>query len=216
MKKFRTLAVLFLFAVILSACSNIPVAPTSTPTMNPDQMMTAAVSTAEAMRRETETQWAINNPSPTPTDTATPTPEATPTSALPLIPPTATAAALPYYHIDDTSYTVREIGDPSNYGPFVPLANLYIEVCFKNGGSGTWTENYYAMCTNNARANISPINEPVRLGKSVSTGEWACFSFQGVGTTEYALGSYCPFFQMYSDVGTAISHANTYACFTIH
>ena len=215
MKKYRTLAVLFLFALILCACTNVPQSPTKTPTMSADDMMTAAVSTAEALRRETETQWAINNPSPTPTDTATPTPEATPTSAMPLIPPTATAAAKPYYHIDDTNYVIREIGNPANYGPFVPRANLYIEVCFKNGGSGIWNERYYAMCTNNARANVSPMNEPVYLGKSVADGEWACFSFQSVGSTEYALGSYCPFFQMYSDVGVAISKANTYACFTI-
>ena len=216
MKKYNALMIFVLCAVILSACTNVPVAPTKTPTMNPDDMMTAAVSTAEAMRRETETQWAINNPSPTPTDTATPTPEATPTSALPMIPPTATAAAKPYYHVDDTNYIVREIGNPNNYGPFVPTNNLYIEVCFKNGGSGIWNERYYAMCTNNARAVITPMNEPVYLGKTVKDGEWACFSFQGVGSTEYSLGSYCPFFQMYSDVGTAISHANTYACFTIH
>ncbi|MBQ6508808.1 MAG: hypothetical protein IJI07_04970 [Flexilinea sp.] len=215
MKKYRTLAVLFLFALILCACTNVPQSPTKTPTMNADDMMTAAVSTAEALRRETETQWAIDNPSPTPTDTATPTPESTPTSAMPLIPPTATAAAKPYYHIDDTNYVIREIGNPGNYGPFVPKASLYIEVCFKNGGSGIWNERYYAMCTNNARANISPMNEPVYLGKSVADGEWACFSFQSIGSTEYGLGSYCPFFQMYSDVGVAISKANTYACFTI-
>ena len=138
MKKYRTLAILFLFALILSACDNIPQVPTKTPTMSPDEMMTAAVSTAEAMRRETETQWAIDNPSPTPTETATPTPEATPTSALPVIPPTATAAAKPYYHVDDAKALVREIGNPSNYGPFVPRNDLYIEVCFKNGGSGVW------------------------------------------------------------------------------
>ena len=215
MKKYRTLAILFLFALILSACDNIPQVPTKTPTMSPDEMMTAAVSTAEAMRRETETQWAIDNPSPTPTETATPTPEATPTSALPVIPPTATAAAKPYYHVDDAKALVREIGNPSNYGPFVPRNDLYIEVCFKNGGSGVWNENYYTMCTNNARANVSPKNEPVYLGKTVADGEWACFSFQSAGSTEYGLGSYCPFFQMYSDVGTAITHANTYACFTI-
>lgn len=216
MKKYRTLTILLLFAIILCACTNVPQAPTKTPTMSPDEMMTAAVSTAEAMRRETETQWAIDNPSPTPTDTATPTPEATPTSAMPVIPPTATAAARPYYHIDDTNYVVRENGNPGNYGPFVPTANLYIEVCFKNGGSGIWNENYYTMCTNSNGAFISPMNEPVYLGKTVSLGEWACFSFSGVGSTEYALKQYCPFFQMFSDVGTAITHANTYACFTIH
>ena len=215
MKKTRILMLFVLAAFILGACTNVPVAPTKTPTMSPDDMMTAAVSTAEAMRRETETQWAIDNPSPTPTETPTATPEATATSSLPVIPPTATAAAKPYYHVDDTNALVREIGNPSNYSDFVPLSNMYIEVCFKNGGSGVWNENYYAMVTNQGGANVQPV-DPVYLGKSVSYGEWACFSFTNIGSTNFGLGSYCPFFQMYSDVGTAITHANTYACWTIH
>ncbi len=215
MKTLRSLLILIISVIMLSACENIPIPPTKTPTMSAEEMQTAAVSTAEAMRRETETQWAINNPSPTPTETSTPTPEATPTSALPVIPPTATEKALPYYHIDDTSYRVYEIGHPENWGPFVPRDNLYIAVCVKNGGSGIWNENYYMQVGNLDGANVQP-RDPVYLGKTVSYGEWACFSFNNVGGTEFALKQYCPFFQMYSDQGTAIRGANSYACWTIH
>ena len=215
MKTFRSLLILTLAAILLSACANIPIPPTKTPTMSPEQMQTAAVSTAEAMRRETETQWAIDNPSPTPTETSTPTPEATPTSALPVIPPTATEQARPYYHIDDTSYRLYEIGHPENWSDFVPMSNIYIEVCIKNGGSGIWNEGYYMMVTNLNGANIQP-RDPVYLGKTVGYGEWACFSYQQIGGTDFALRQYCPFFQMYSDTGVAITGANSYACWTMH
>ena len=215
MKTFRSLLFLILSAGILSACANIPVAPTKTPTMSPEQMQTAAVSTAEAMRRETETQWAIDNPSPTPTETSTPTPEPTATSAIPVIPPTATEQARPYYHVDDTSVRIYEIGHPENWSDFVPRTDLYIEVCVKNGGSGVWNENYFMQVGNLGGANIQP-RDPVYLGRDVAYGEWACFSFNNVGSTEFGLGQYCPFFQMYSDQGTAIRNANAYACWTIH
>ena len=215
MKKYNALMIFIVCAVILSACTNVPVAPTKTPTMSPDDMMTAAVSTAEAMRRETETQWAINNPSPTPTDTATPTPEATPTSALPMIPPTATAAAKPYYHVDDTNYIVREIGNPNNYGPFVPTNNLYIEVCYTNEGSMTWNSNFYAMCTNHKNDNIQPA-DGVKLGKTVETGQKACFSFQRIGASNTALGNHCVGFQLYTDSGIAMRGGYTNVCWTIH
>ena len=76
--------------------------------------MQAAQETAEALRRETETQWAIENPSPTPTDTPTPTPEPTATSALPLIPPTATEEPRPYLRVGNTSSLVYKIGDPGD------------------------------------------------------------------------------------------------------
>ena len=215
MKKFRTLLILILAAVTLSACANIPIPPTKTPTMSPEEMQTAAVSTAETMRRETETQWAIDNPSPTPTETATPTPEPTATSAIPVIPPTATEQARPYYHIDDTSYRIYEIGHPENWSDFVPMSNLYVEICIKNGGSGVWNENYYMVVSNLDGANIQP-RDPVYLGKDVAYGEWACFSFNEVGGTDFALKTYCPLFQMYSDLGTPIRNAFSYACFTLH
>ena len=177
--------------------------------------MLAAQATAEELHRETETQWAINNPSPTPTDTATPTPEATPTSALPVIPPTATEKPLPYYHIEDSSVLIRENGNPSNYSDFVPRTNLYIEVCYKNGGSGVWNDGYYTQVTNLGGANIQP-RDPVKLGRTASNGEWACFSFNSVGSTEYKLGSYCPGFQLYSDAGVAIRGGYVTGCWTIH
>ncbi len=214
MKKYRSLMIIVFFAVLLSACTNLPVVPTKTPTMSADELMLAAQATAEELHRETETQWAIDNPSPTPTDTATPTPEATPTSMMPLIPPTATEKPLPYYHIDDTSALVYEHGNPGNYGPFVPRNDLYVEVCFKNGGSGVWNEGYYAQVASLDGSNIQP-REPVRLGRTVSNGEWACFSFTQVGGTDFSLRRYCPGFQLYSDAGVRIAGGFVYACWTI-
>ncbi|MBQ4512147.1 MAG: hypothetical protein II969_04080 [Anaerolineaceae bacterium] len=213
MKIYTKLLTLLLFTIILSACSNIPQVPTKTPTMSPEEIMQAAQSTAEALRRETETQWAIENPSPTPTDTPTATPIYTPTSALPLIPPTATSEPLPYLRVGYTNATVYKIGDPGNY-VFVPMDNLYIEICYTNDGSGTWNENYYAMCTNMAGSVISP-DGPVYLGKTVSTGEKACFSFNRVGSPNTALGTQCPGFQLYTDTGAGIRNGYVSACFNI-
>ncbi len=214
MKDYKKLLTLLLFAIILSACSNIPQAPTKTPTMSAEEIMQAAQSTAEALRRETETQWAIENPSPTPTDTPTPTPLYTPTSALPLIPPTATDEPLPYLRVGKTSYTIFNIGDRDNYN-FVPMDKLYIEVCYPNEGSGTWNENYFCQCTNMAGSLISP-DGPVRLGKTVSTGEKACFSFNREGSPNTALGQHYADFQLYTDAGTPLSGGYTRVYWTIH
>ena len=74
---------------------------------------------------------------------------------------------------------------------------------FKRAVSGVWNEGYYVQCTNLAGANIQP-RDPVRLGRTVSNGEWACFSFNNVGGTDFRLGSYTPGFQLYSDTGAAI------------
>lgn len=214
MKNYRNLFMILLGSIILGACSNIPQAPTKTPTMSPEEMIQAAQSTAEAMRRETETQWAIENPSPTPTNTPTATPVYTPTSAVPLIPPTATAEPLPYYRVGYTSTTVYKIGDPGDYN-YVPLDNLYIEVCYTNDGSATWNENYSCKCTSQGGSNIQPA-DGVRLGKTVSTGQKACFSFQRLGSPNTALGNHCSGFQLYNDAGTALSGGYVSACFTIH
>lgn len=207
MKKIQILITLLVFACILCACSNIPQAPTKTPTMSPEELEQAARETAESFRRETETQWAIENPSPTPTDTPTPTPEATPTNPAPVIPPTATAEPLPYYRIGDVSYTIYKIGDPGNY-TFVPMDRLYIEVCYPNNGSAVWTENYYCQCTRQSGSVISP-SGPVSLGKQVHTGEKACFSFNREGSPDTPLGQHFADFQLYSDTGTALSGGYT-------
>jgi hypothetical protein len=215
MKTLQKLIILVIFACVLSACSNVPISPTKTPTMSPEEMMQAAQETAEALRRETETQWAIENPTATPTNTPTPGPTNTPTSLVPLIPPTATEEPRPYLRVGYTTHTIYAVGDPGNWNNFVPLDNLYIEVCFTNEGSGTWNENYFCKCTNNGGAIINPDSE-VYLGKTVSTGQKACFSFQRVGSPNTALTTYCPVFQIFTDTGNALTNGFESACFTIH
>ena len=215
MKAIKKLIFMLAAASLFSACTNVPVSPTKTPTMSPEEMMQAAQETAEALRRETETQWAIENPSPTPTDTATPTPVYTPTSVIPLIPPTATEPPRPYLRVGYTTHTIYKIGEPNNWNDFVPIDNLYIEVCYTNDGSGTWNENYYCMCTNKAGANIQPADQNF-LGKEVATGQKACFSFQRIGSTNTALTTYCPVFQIFTDTGNPLTNGYETACFTIH
>lgn len=214
MKRIHFMFLILAAAMIFSACSNLPQEPTKTPTMSAEQVMMAAQETAEAMKRETETQWAIDNPSPTPTDTATPTPEATPTSAIPVIPPTATEEPRPMLRVgDNKSVLVFDINDRANT-KFVPFTNLYIEICYTNEGSLTWNENYYAMCTSHKGDSIQP-SEPVYLGKNVATGEKACFSFQRMGSSETALGSHCAAFQLFTDSGAQMRNGLISACWTI-
>ena len=215
MKTSRTITLLILFAIVLCGCTNIPQAPTKTPTMSPEEMMQAAQATAESLHRETETQWAIDNPSPTPTDTATPTPEATATPMAPLIPPTATEEPRPMLKVgDNKSVNYWDINDRTNYR-FVPLTNLYVEICYPNEGSLSWNENYYAMCTSHKNDNIQPA-DPVKLGRTVNTGEKACFSFQRMGSTNTALGNHCVGFQLYTDSGVAMRNGYVSACWTIY
>ena len=215
MKTSKILILMILSAFLLGACQNIPQAPTKTPTMSAEEMMQAAEETAEAIRAATETQWAIDNPSPTPTNTDTPTPEWTPTPAIPVIPPTATEEPLPYFRVGDISVHVWEKGNPSNYNNFVPSTNLYMEVCYTNSGSGDWTEDFSCRSTQPNGYNVQPA-DGVRLGKTVSTGEKACFSFDGIGSYNYALKTYCPGFQLFTDSGVAMRNGYTSICFTIH
>ncbi len=215
MKRIHFIILFLAAAMIFSACSNIPQAPTATPTMSAEEIMIAAQETAEAMRRETETQWAIENPSPTPTETPPPTPEPTATSAIPQIPPTATEEPRPMLRVgENKSVTLYDKDDHTNY-TFVPFTNLYIEICYTNEGSLAWNENYYAMCTSHKGDTIFP-NEPVRVGKTVNTGEKACFSFERVGASNTALGNHCATFQLYTDGGAAMRNGAVSACWTIN
>ena len=211
MNKFWKLIILSAFAGVLCACSNIPQVPTKTPTMSAEELMQAAQETAESMRRETETQWAMDNPSPTPTKVMTSTP--TPPPVVKVIPPTATEAPLPYLRVGHTNYTVYKIGDPGDY-EFHPMDNLYVEICYTNEGSGTWNENYYCQVVRQGGSVILPDNAN-KLGKNVNTGEKACFSFTRQGSPNTALGNQCSAFQLYMDTGTAISNGYVSACWTI-
>ena len=214
MKKLQLWIMLFVFVFVISACSNVPQVPTKTPTMSPEELMQSAQETADALRRETETQWAIENPSPTPTETPPPTPEATATSAIPMIPPTATAEPLPYLKVGYTTYTVYKIGEPGNTN-FVPMDNLYIETCFTNAGSAIWNENYYCQVVRQGGSVILP-DTANYLGKNVANGEKACFSFNRQGSANTALGQQCTAFQLYTDTGAAMANGYMNVCWTIH
>lgn len=214
MKKiWMTVIFVFLSAAFVGGCSNMPVTVTKTPTMTDEEMIASAKETAEALLALTQTQYAIDNPSPTPTDTATPTPEYTATSTVPAIPPTATEAPLPYYSVKNKSSKVFKIGDPGNgTNTFVPMDTLYVEVCWMNSGSATWTADYRAAVTNQGGGGINPAE--VYLGKEVPTGEWACFSFQNYNA-EQSLGQHCPSFQLYNELFQPITNGYNSVCWTI-
>lgn len=207
--------VIAIFAMILSGCTNLPQAPTKTPTMSAEEMMAAAQETAEALTQATQTQWAMDNPSPTPTNTDTPTPDATATPTVPLIPPTATEAPLPYYSVGNKSVTVYPVGNPSDRSyNWVPLDALYIEVCYQNAGSGIWNTSFRCAVTNGGGTTINP--QEVYLGKNVGNNEWACFSFQASPNPNQSLGSRCPSFALYTDAGVVITDGYNSTCWTIH
>lgn len=206
---------LFLFLpLVFTACQNIPQNPTATPTYSEEELMQFAQQTAEIIAQQTETQYAIENPSPTPLPTDTPTPEPTATSAVLRLPPTATEAARNYYSMGEKSSRVYEVGNPSDYSArFVPQARLYIEICYQNAGSGTWTPNFYAQVTNQSGAGVDPAT--VYLGKSVGTDEWACFSFNSYNA-EQSLGTHCPSFWLYNEQGQQVVNGDHSVCWTIY
>ncbi len=160
-------------AILAAGCTNIPQKPTLTPTMSEAEMVKAAEETAQVIFAMTQTQDAILNPSATPEPTFTPTPESTATSAVPIIPPTATDPPRPYLSVGYKNCFVKNItGDQSH---IVPQDRLYLEACFTNDGSGTWNQGYFAQVTVNDGGNTSPLSVP--LGRDVPPGEKACFSF---------------------------------------
>ncbi len=215
MRRTTTILIFAIIAMLLCGCQNLPQDPTKTPTMSAEELMAAAQETAEAQAAATQTQWAMDNPSPTPTNTNTPTPEATPTAAAPLIPPTATEAPLPYYSVGNTSVTVYPVGNPSDRSyDWVPLDTLYIEVCYQNAGSGVWNTSYRCVCTSEGGTTINP--KEVYLGKNVSNGEYACFSFQASANPNQSLGSRCPSFALYTDAGVVITDGYASTCWNIH
>ena len=215
MRRTTTILIFAIIAMLLCGCQNLPQDPTKTPTMSPEELMAAAQETAEAQAAATQTQWAMDNPSPTPTNTETPTPEATQTAAVPLIPPTATEAPLPYYSVGNKSVTVYPVGNPSDSSyDWVPLDALYIEVCYQNAGSGVWNTSYRCVCTSGGGTTILP--QEVYLGKTVSNGEYACFSFQASPNANQSLGSRCPSFALYTDAGVVITDGYASVCWNIH
>ncbi len=215
MRRTTTILIFAILAILLCGCQNLPQDPTKTPTMSAEELMAAAQETAEAQAAATQTQWAMDNPSPTPTNTETPTPEPTATPAVPLIPPTATEAPLPYYSVGNTSITVYPVGNPSDRSyDWVPLDTLYIEVCYQNAGSGVWNTSYRCVCTNGGGTTINP--SEVYLGKTVANNEYACFSFQASANPNQALGSRCPTFALYTDAGIVITDGYVSTCWNIH
>lgn len=213
MTRFRTISIvsLILLALIGSGCTNIPKAPTATPTMSEAEMVAAAEATALAIFSMTQTQDAILNPSATPEPTATSTPLAPPTIPAPVIPPTSTAEAKPYLSVGYKSCYISKDG-VEGYS-WVPYDRLYIEVCYTNDGSGTWNQNYFAQVTVNDGGNTSPQSVP--LGKNVAPGEKACFSFNQ-NMAGYELGPHASVFALTTDSGAIMNEGYLTCSWTVY
>lgn len=212
MKKSHTILFLLAVMLLLCSCTNIPVAPTATPTLTDEELIQKVrddQAATEDVIHQAETQYALDHPTEVPTDTPTPAPSNTP---LPVM--TATDKPLSYYNIDNKSSLVYKKGDGyTGATSFVPMDELYLEVCYQNNGSGVWTENFYAEVTGQGGGGVTP--NRVMLGKTVSNEEWACFSFTNYNP-EQSLSTHCPTFQLYNENGNALRNGNNSVCWTIH
>ncbi len=202
-KRMNRLFTMLIFAALLfSGCRNIPHDPTKTPTMSEAEMMQAAQETASVILAMTQTQDAILHPSATPLPTDTPTPAFTATSPLPAIPPTATKETLPYYSVGNKSCYVQQKGGGVQ-SAYVPFDQLYLEVCYENQGSGTWNQNFSCKVIVNDGGSTSP--QSVLLGKTVSNGQKACFSFNQ-NMAGHELGSHYSQFALTDDSGNILTN----------
>ncbi len=197
----RIILCLILVGIMLAGCTNIPQKPTATPTMSEAEMIQAAEATALAAMSMTQTQDAILNPSATPEPTATEPPPPPPTMAAPVIPPTSTVESKPYLSVGNKSCYIKNLS--GDQGHIVPYDKLYLEICFTNQGSGTWTAGYYAQVTVNDGGNTSPLSVP--LGKNIGPGEKACFSFNQ-NMAGYELGNHASTFALTTDGGAIMTN----------
>jgi hypothetical protein len=215
MKTYKRITKIFLLLLFVASfaagCSNIPQDPTKTPTMSEEEMMQAAQGTAAAILSITQTQDAILHPSATPLPTATPAPIFTATSSMPQIPPTATAETLPYYSVGNKSCYVQQVGG-GVLSAYVPFDKLYLEVCYENQGSGTWNSNFYCQVVVNDGGSTSPLSVP--LGKTVTNGQKACFSFNQ-NMAGHELGSHCSTFALTDDSGNILTNGYRNCCWTV-
>lgn len=213
MKNFHTftITILIFLTLIGTGCSNIPQAPTATPTMSEAEMIQAAEETAMAVFSMTQTQDALMNPSATPEPTETAAPLIPPTIPAPVIPPTVTAEAKPYLSVGYKNCYISKDG-VEGY-KWVPYDRLYIEVCFTNDGSGTWNQNYFAQVTLNDGGNTSPPS--VLLGKNVAPGEKACFSFNQ-NMAGYELGQHQSVFALTTDSGAILNEGYIGCYWTVY
>ena len=137
MKKFKTIGVFILTISLLLAGCKAP-APETTPTTDPNAVMTAAAETANARL----TEIIASTPSPAPA-TETPTPEpATATSAVITAAPTtaATATSGAQTGVDKADYVADiTIPDGTNFAPGATFVKTWRLV---NSGTSTWTTAY--------------------------------------------------------------------------
>lgn len=122
---------------------------------------------------------------------------------------------IPDFLIIRKSSYVQKMGDKENdaKGRFVPRDELYLEVCYLNSGYLTWNKDYYCEVTGRSGAGIYP--DGVTLGKDVKPGEWGCFSFRNYNP-EASIGTHCPTFQLYNDLGNAIRNGNNSVCWDVY
>lgn len=123
---------------------------------------------------------------------------------------------VPDFLIVRTSSYVGKMGESEHTSKkdFVPLDELYLEVCYLNSGYLSWNKNYFCKKISSRGDVIYP--ESVSLGKDVHPGEWGCFSFRRPSSTETPLGTHCAEFQLYTDYGVAIQNGSNSVCWNVY
>ena len=116
--------------------------------------------------------------------------------------------------VNKTAY-VSKIGETEKNPKkdFVPVDDLYLEVCYMNSGYLSWGKDFTCKVMSSGGSVIIP--ESVELGKDVHPGEWGCFSFRRDGSSNTYLGNHCARFQLYTDYGVAIQDGDNTVCWNI-
>ncbi len=116
--------------------------------------------------------------------------------------------------VNKTSF-VAKVGntDKNPSRDFVPVDELYMEVCYQNSGYITWNKDYF--CDVISTNGLILVPDGQKLGKDVKPGEWGCFSFRRTPSYNTRLGEFCPVFQLYTDYGVPISNGQNSVCFMI-
>lgn len=183
----RPAVILVLLSFVLGACRPAPAE--TTPTPEPNTVLTAAAETAEA--RLTENARPQDTPTPAPTDTPAP--------VTPTRPPTSTATLILQPSITPTAGTSTG-GDAAQYvaditvpdgTQFSPGERFTKTWRLQNTGTSVWTSNYALAFIGGAQMG-GP--ETVSLTQSVAPGETVDISVDLVAPQE--TGSYKGFWEM--------------------
>lgn len=193
---------LLALALLLAACRSAP-AETS-PTPQPDTVLTAAAQTAQAHLTETAQPTATPEATPTATsapETPTVSPSVTPTLDLAVTPTTAVFATPPTSSSGDLANWVADVTVP-DYTDVAPGEAFTKTWRLRNDGTTTWTTDYSLAFFGGAQlGGPASVNVP----EEVAPGEEVDISVDLVAATE--AGTYQGFWKMRNAAGEFFDYA---------